>query len=45
MDNWLLLQEQSGQLDALYDYWVLGQAVSVGKERWSIIKDVLGWVE
>jgi ABC-type amino acid transport substrate-binding protein len=45
VDNWLLLEQQSGRLAALYDYWVLGQALQRGDSRWSIIKDVLGWVD
>jgi hypothetical protein len=45
IDKSLMLQEQSGRLDALYDYWVLGQSIKTGKQRWSVIKDVLGWVK
>ncbi|NEV65022.1 cation:dicarboxylate symporter family transporter [Thiorhodococcus minor] len=45
VDNWLLLKQQSGELDALYDYWVQGQAVKNGKPRWSIARDVLGWMD
>jgi ABC-type amino acid transport substrate-binding protein len=44
VDNWLMLQEQSGRLRELYDYWVLGKSITAGKERWSVVKDVLGWV-
>lgn len=44
IDNWLLLAEHSGRLDALYDDWVLGAAIQQGEGRWSVIKDVLGWV-
>ena len=45
IDNWLLLQQQSGQLKVLYDHWVLGKDAGGGEGRWSVIKDVLGWVE
>jgi Na+/H+-dicarboxylate symporter/ABC-type amino acid transport substrate-binding protein len=45
VDNWLLLQEQSGRLDELYGYWVLGESIKAGEARWSVIKDVLGWVK
>lgn len=45
LDNWLLLMEESGRLRELYDHWVLGKDVGVGGGRWSVIKDVLGWVD
>jgi Na+/H+-dicarboxylate symporter/ABC-type amino acid transport substrate-binding protein len=45
VNNWLLLEEQSGRLSSLYDHWVLGEALQKGAARWSIIKDVLGWVD
>lgn len=45
IDNWLLLKQQSGELDTLYDYWVQGQAVKEGKPRWSVARDVLGWMD
>jgi ABC-type amino acid transport substrate-binding protein len=45
VDNWLLLQQQSGRLDQLYDYWVLGEAIRDNGGRWSVIKDVLGWIQ
>jgi ABC-type amino acid transport substrate-binding protein len=45
LDNWLLLNEESGRLRKLYDHWVLGKDVAGGGGRWSVIKDVLGWVD
>ncbi|WP_296896095.1 cation:dicarboxylase symporter family transporter [Thiohalocapsa sp.] len=45
VNNWLLLEEQSGWLKTLYDHWVLGESLQAGGERWSVIKDVLGWVD
>jgi ABC-type amino acid transport substrate-binding protein len=43
IDNWLMLQEQSGRLRELYDYWVLGKPREEERRRWCIIHDVLGW--
>jgi Na+/H+-dicarboxylate symporter/ABC-type amino acid transport substrate-binding protein len=45
IDNWLMLQEHNGRLTELYEYWVLGKSIAAGRERWSVIKDVLGWVD
>ncbi|AHF05382.1 hypothetical protein MARPU_04560 [Marichromatium purpuratum 984] len=45
LDNWLLLQQQGGALTRLYDYWVLGHGVAESRERWSIARDLLGWID
>ncbi len=45
IDNWLLLEQLSGELQALYDHWVLGEAVKAGEPRWSVIRNVFGWVD
>jgi len=31
-------------IDRAYDYWILGQGAVVKRPRWSIVRDVLGWV-
>jgi ABC-type amino acid transport substrate-binding protein len=43
--NRLLLEQQSGRLAALYDYWVLAHGLEQGDGRWSVIRDELGWVD
>ncbi|NTS77651.1 cation:dicarboxylase symporter family transporter [Catenovulum sp. SM1970] len=45
MNAWLALQKSSGELDKHYNYWILGENAVPKTPRWSIIKDVLGWVE
>ena len=42
---WLDLKEEDGTIKSLYDYWVQGKIQSVTKPRWSIIRNVLGWVK
>ncbi|MGK7882774.1 MAG: cation:dicarboxylase symporter family transporter [Crocosphaera sp.] len=42
---WLDLKEEDGTIKSLYDYWVQGNIQSVKKPRWSIIRNVLGWVK
>ena len=42
---WLGLKEEDGTIKSLYDYWVQGKIQSVTKPRWSIIRNVLGWVK
>ncbi len=45
INNWLALQQVNGSLQQSYDYWVLGQGAQQKAPRWSVIKDVLGWVD
>ena len=43
---WLLAEKSEGNVDALYRHWMLGEAAKVKKApRWSVVRDVLGWVE
>jgi len=45
-DAWLLAEKSRGTIDALYGYWMLGEAARTERPpRWSVIKDVLGWVD
>ncbi|HSE89909.1 MAG TPA: transporter substrate-binding domain-containing protein, partial [Candidatus Binatia bacterium] len=38
------LKKRDGTLKNLYDYWVLGQFATKAQPRWSIIRNVLHWV-
>jgi ABC-type amino acid transport substrate-binding protein len=42
---WLVAEQSKGDIDALYKYWMLGEAAKTQKPpRWSVIRDVLRWV-
>ncbi|MEH6454096.1 MAG: hypothetical protein V7782_13770, partial [Psychromonas sp.] len=45
LNSWLEVQKSSGYIDKLYNYWILGENAKPQKARWSVIKDVLHWVE
>ena len=45
LDAWLELKRRDGFLDANFEHWILGKATKEKKPRWSVIRDVLGWVE
>ncbi|RLA13147.1 MAG: hypothetical protein DRQ60_07860, partial [Gammaproteobacteria bacterium] len=45
INNWVYLKQNDGTVDRLYDYWMLGGAAKKRERRWSIIRDVLGWVD
>ncbi len=42
---WLQLKQQEGTIKSLFDYWVQGKVEQVQPPRWSIIRNVLHWVE
>jgi Na+/H+-dicarboxylate symporter len=45
LSSWVELKRKEGTINALYEHWVLGQAAKAHGPRWSVIRDVLGWVE
>jgi Na+/H+-dicarboxylate symporter/ABC-type amino acid transport substrate-binding protein len=45
LDYWLELEDKYGSLDKKYDYWVLGKDTGNTTQRWSIMRDVLHWIE
>ncbi len=44
MNTWLKLKKENGFHDKVYDYWILGENPRAIKPRWSVMKDVLGWL-
>jgi Na+/H+-dicarboxylate symporter/ABC-type amino acid transport substrate-binding protein len=45
LDTWLLNAKVDGTVDELYRYWMLGQVEQAQPPRWSIIRNVLGWID
>ena len=45
VNSWLLLKQKNQTIQSLYDYWILGKNAVPKQRRWSVIRDVLGWVE
>jgi len=41
---WIDLQRKNGTIQALYDHWILGRHAQPGQPRWSVIRNVLHWV-
>ena len=41
---WLKLKQEDRTINSLYEYWIKGNLTSVKKPRWSIIRNVLGWI-
>jgi Na+/H+-dicarboxylate symporter/ABC-type amino acid transport substrate-binding protein len=45
VDTWLTMAKLSDRADRDYNYWILGKDPKLEKPRWSIIRDVLHWVD
>ncbi len=45
VNDWLELKRRDNTLDELYRYWILGRDEENQEPRWSIIRDVLHWVD
>jgi Na+/H+-dicarboxylate symporter/ABC-type amino acid transport substrate-binding protein len=42
---WIETTRKDGTVKALYDHWILGRTATSVRPRWSIIRNVLHWVE
>jgi Na+/H+-dicarboxylate symporter/ABC-type amino acid transport substrate-binding protein len=45
MDTWIGLQQRNGTIEELYGHWVLGKNAERQRSRWSVIRNVLHWVD
>ena len=44
LNTWLELKQKDGTIGRIYDHWIQGEAPEMKVPRWSVIRDVLGWV-
>jgi Na+/H+-dicarboxylate symporter/ABC-type amino acid transport substrate-binding protein len=45
VNTWIALKRKDGTLDATYRHWILGLDATPARPRWSIVRDVLHWME
>ena len=45
VNNFLRIRQKDGTFENLYDHWILGKDVNMSKKNWSVIRDVLHWVD
>jgi ABC-type amino acid transport substrate-binding protein len=45
LSEWIRLKQKDGTIDALFEHWILGGGAQSTKPRWSVIRDVLHWVD
>ena len=45
LNEWITVQQSLHTFERAYEYWVLGRGAQQHKPRWSVLRNVLGWVE
>ena len=45
INTWIDLKKKDGTFDSLYQYWILGKSDTGRSKRWSVIRNVLHWVD
>jgi len=45
MNRWIDLKQKNGTIQRLFDHWILGEGAEDTGPRWSIVRDVLHWVD
>jgi Na+/H+-dicarboxylate symporter/ABC-type amino acid transport substrate-binding protein len=45
LNTWIELKRRDGTIDALYGHWILGKQAGKRQPRWSIMRNVLHWVD
>ena len=45
INAWIELKKKDKTIAALYDYWILGKNAVPKQPRWSVIRNVLHWVQ
>ena len=45
VDNWIDLKQKDGTVAQNYQFWMEGGATKTSQPRWSIFRDVLGWID
>ncbi len=45
LNSWIILKQKDATFEKAYKYWILGHGSVSLRPRWSIIRDVLHWVD
>jgi Na+/H+-dicarboxylate symporter/ABC-type amino acid transport substrate-binding protein len=45
INYWIKMEEEYGGLNDKYNYWILGEGAHQKQSRWSVVKDVLHWID
>ena len=45
LSHWIMLKKSGVEYNKLYDHWILGVDAEPRHPRWSVIRNILGWVK
>ena len=45
VNTWIELKKLDGTFASAYERWILGRAAKADQPRWSVIRDVLHWID
>jgi len=45
LSGWLDIKKKEGDFQIYYNHWILGESSEAKQPRWSVIRNVLGWVD
>lgn len=45
LNGWMAIKKKEGDLKRYYDHWILGLSAKDLPPRWSVIRNVFGWVD
>jgi Na+/H+-dicarboxylate symporter len=45
VNTWIELKKADNTIEDLYEHWILGKAAGHKGPRWSVVRDVLGWMD
>ncbi len=45
LNSWLELKKKDKTVEKLFAHWIMGKSVDTVEPRWSIIRNVLHWVD
>jgi Na+/H+-dicarboxylate symporter len=45
LEHWVNLRRRDGTMQQYYDHWILGKTAGTDTPRWSLIRNVLRWVD
>jgi ABC-type amino acid transport substrate-binding protein len=45
VNHWIEVRRRNGTFDRLYEHWILGRSPEADSKRWSVVRDVLHWVD
>lgn len=45
IDDWVTTHRQRGTFQQAYNYWILGEGAKQKRPRWSVVRNVLHWID